>query len=158
MMEGLYRTRDDRLVSGLSAALARGIGIDAIVVRLLFVVLTLASGVGIVLYLLGTLVVREEDSPAERFWHVVRDNFFQLRYDALAAWRTVVDWSAEGRARWAEGEPEQRRRTLLAAALVIAGATFFLWSLGLFWWLTWLRLLAIVLVVVGVSLLRALRG
>ena len=157
-MDALYRSRDERMVSGLAAGVARVVRVDAVIVRLLFVLLALASGIGLVLYVLGTLLVREEGSPATGLWGVVRENAVHLRYDALTAWQTLVEWVREGRERWSEAESDtQRQRSLIAGSLVIGGAFLFLWSAGLFWWLGWWRFVALALVIVGVALLRTLR-
>lgn len=47
----LVRTRDDRLVSGVSGGVARHLGVDAVIVRGVFVALSLV-GVGVVMYAL----------------------------------------------------------------------------------------------------------
>ena len=157
-MDPLYRSRDARMVSGLAAALARSVRVDAVIVRLLFVLLAFASGLGVLLYLIGTLLVREEGSPAGSLWEVVRENALNLRYDAVTAWRTVTEWVREGRERWREADSEtDRQRSVIAGALVLGGTFLFLWSIGVFWWLTWWRLLALSLIIVGVALLKTLR-
>jgi signal transduction histidine kinase len=49
---GLRRSRSDRIVAGVAAALGDRLGIDPVVVRLAFVVLAFAGGVGVIAYLL----------------------------------------------------------------------------------------------------------
>lgn len=56
----LRRSTDDRVVAGVCGGLARTVGIDAVIVRLLFVVFTLAGGSGLVLYLLAWIVIPED--------------------------------------------------------------------------------------------------
>jgi len=53
------RRADDRLVGGVAAGLARGVGVDPIVIRIAFVVLAAAGGVGVVLYAAGLLLLPE---------------------------------------------------------------------------------------------------
>jgi signal transduction histidine kinase len=48
---GLARSADDRVVAGVCGGLGAGLGVDATVLRLAFVVLTLANGVGVLAYL-----------------------------------------------------------------------------------------------------------
>lgn len=66
----LRRPADDRMIAGVCSGLGRALGIDAVIVRLLFVVFTLAGGSGIVLYVLAWIVIPEEgaartgDAPA----------------------------------------------------------------------------------------------
>lgn len=61
-MTSLSRNRDSRLVSGVCAGLARYSAIDVVWIRLAFVLLGLASGLGTALYLvLALLIPLEED-------------------------------------------------------------------------------------------------
>ena len=54
------RSRADRAIAGVCGGLARYFGVDAVLVRVAFVVLTLAGGSGILAYLILWLVVPEE--------------------------------------------------------------------------------------------------
>jgi phage shock protein C len=56
----IYRSRDDRIVSGLSGGLGRYANIDPVIVRILFVALTLFGGSGILLYLIGWIAIPDE--------------------------------------------------------------------------------------------------
>jgi phage shock protein C len=60
----LRRSKTDRMVAGVAGGLARYFGIDPILVRVAFVVFTLAGGSGVLAYLILWLVVPEE-SEAE---------------------------------------------------------------------------------------------
>ena len=62
----LYRSRDDRMIAGVAAGLAKYLNMDPTIVRLLFVFFALAGGPGAVAYLVMALVVPEEpfDVPA----------------------------------------------------------------------------------------------
>ena len=50
---GLRRSADDRVVAGVCGGLAVGLGVDATVLRLAIVVLALANGAGVVVYLVA---------------------------------------------------------------------------------------------------------
>jgi len=56
----LYRSRTDRQLAGVCGGLASYFGIDVTIVRILFVVLALAGGPGLILYIILALVVPEE--------------------------------------------------------------------------------------------------
>jgi phage shock protein C len=56
----LRRSRDDRVIGGVCGGLARYLGVDPVAVRLGFVVLTIAGGGGILLYLVAWLLIPEE--------------------------------------------------------------------------------------------------
>jgi len=62
------RPRQDRKVAGVAAAIAQRYGIDPVLVRVVFAVTGFYGGAGLLLYLLGWLLLPEEDaevSPAE---------------------------------------------------------------------------------------------
>jgi phage shock protein PspC (stress-responsive transcriptional regulator) len=56
----LTRSTDDKVLGGLSGGLGRYFGIDPVVFRIAFVVLTLAGGSGILLYLVGWLMIPDD--------------------------------------------------------------------------------------------------
>ena len=58
----LTRSTDDKVLGGLAGGLGRYFGIDPVVFRIAFVVLTLAGGSGILLYLVGWPLI--PDDPA----------------------------------------------------------------------------------------------
>ncbi len=58
----LRRSTDDRLVAGVAGGLGEFFGIDAVIVRVAFIVLTLFGGVGPALYLASWLIVPLGDS------------------------------------------------------------------------------------------------
>jgi phage shock protein PspC (stress-responsive transcriptional regulator) len=56
----LTRSTDDKVVAGLAGGLGRYFGLDPVVFRIAFVVLTLAGGSGILLYLLGWVMIPDD--------------------------------------------------------------------------------------------------
>ena len=58
----LRRPFQDRMLTGVSAGLARYFGVDVTLVRIAFVVLTIVGGAGIPLYLAGLLLIPDEGS------------------------------------------------------------------------------------------------
>lgn len=61
-MKRLYRSRSDRMIAGVLGGIGQYLGIDPTIVRLLWVVLTVATGVvpGVVLYILFAAIVPNE--------------------------------------------------------------------------------------------------
>jgi phage shock protein PspC (stress-responsive transcriptional regulator) len=58
----LRRPADDRMIAGVAAGAARAFGVDPLIVRIGFVVLTLFGAVGVVLYLAGWVLIPDERS------------------------------------------------------------------------------------------------
>jgi signal transduction histidine kinase len=58
---GLARSRDNRVWAGVAGGVAEWLGVDAVIIRLAFVLLTLVSGVGAIVYVVGAVVLPEGD-------------------------------------------------------------------------------------------------
>lgn len=56
----LYRSRDERMLGGVAGGLARYFGVDPTIMRLLFVILTVAGGPGLIAYIILWIIVPEE--------------------------------------------------------------------------------------------------
>jgi phage shock protein PspC (stress-responsive transcriptional regulator) len=56
------RPADNRMIAGVAAGVARALGVDPVVVRIGFVVLTLLGAFGVVLYLAGWALIPDERS------------------------------------------------------------------------------------------------
>ena len=60
----LTRSRDDRVLGGVAAGVARYFAIDPVIVRAGFVVGTVLAGVGVLAYVAGWLLIPDDDSAA----------------------------------------------------------------------------------------------
>lgn len=60
----LRRSREDRTLGGVCAGLGRYLGIDPVLLRIAFVVLALAGGGGVILYVVAWILIPEE-KPGE---------------------------------------------------------------------------------------------
>jgi phage shock protein PspC (stress-responsive transcriptional regulator) len=116
----LTRSSDDKVVSGLCGGLGRYFGVDPVVFRIAFVVISLAGGTGLVLYLVGWALVPSDRGDTPSGQGVARGRPEQVLAAVLAAIGIVVllDELFEGHDR---GVP-------LGLALVAVGALL-LWSL-----------------------------
>ncbi|MDZ7370805.1 MAG: PspC domain-containing protein [candidate division KSB1 bacterium] len=61
-MKKLYRSSQDRMIGGVCAGIAEYFGVDATVIRLVWVVLTLMNGVGLLVYLLCMAMIPQKES------------------------------------------------------------------------------------------------
>jgi phage shock protein C len=115
------RSRSDRIIGGVCAGVAKYFELDPVIVRLIFVVLALAQGAGVLLYLVLLVVLPEEDAaePIAR---------------ASAGTASPVSPPA---AHPATAETRRRRGVLAGALLVALGAYLFVVNLGLLWWWDW---------------------
>ena len=58
------RSERDKVIGGVAGGLGRYLGVDPVIVRLLFAVTALAGGFGIVAYVLAWVIVPADDDPA----------------------------------------------------------------------------------------------
>ena len=81
------RRRDDRMVGGVAAAIARKLDVPAPLVRLMFVISALAGGLGLVAYVTGVLLIPregEERTPTRRWFD---------RAAEAGDWTTKLGWA-----------------------------------------------------------------
>lgn len=61
----LYRSKKDRIIAGVCGGLGEYLEIDSVFFRLAFVLLTLAGGAGILIYLIMFIIIPEEGEEAK---------------------------------------------------------------------------------------------
>lgn len=149
----LTRPGEGRLLLGVCAGLSEGLGLDVTLIRLCFLVLLLASGLGLVLYLALGLLLPGEDGQR-----------LSLREPGLGLRRLGQDlgagfghltrtWDRDDRSpSWL---PVDRRA--VALILVASGTLILMQSLGLFAWLGPVRALALTAILLGAGLLISLK-
>lgn len=98
----LERTAQGRLLAGVCRGLALHLGVDVVLVRAVFVVLTLASGVGLAAYCAFWVLVPRVQGPAEPgVRRVGKRDWGQLAaYAAVGVGLAAMPWSA-GFVQWA---------------------------------------------------------
>jgi phage shock protein C len=56
----LYRSRDERMISGVCGGIAKYFNVDPTLIRLLFVLFAFAGGPGLIAYIILAIIVPEE--------------------------------------------------------------------------------------------------
>ena len=56
----LYRSKDERMLFGICGGLGTYFDLDPTLVRLLFVLLTLATGIGLIVYLVMAIIMPQD--------------------------------------------------------------------------------------------------
>ncbi len=62
MEKRLVRKTTDKMIFGVAAGLADYLNVDPVLVRLIFVIMTLAGGPGILLYIIMAILMPEEST------------------------------------------------------------------------------------------------
>jgi len=150
------RPKTGRLVAGVCVAIGAHFSLDVTLVRLAFVLLGLAWGLGLILYgLLWVLMPGPEGASTDRSGGLLHRTARGMRMDLghSAKW-FYKSWHRTGKEHWSE----PRSRRWMAIGLVIAGAAIFFASLGAFDWLSATRAFGLAIVALGVSLIVVTRG
>ncbi len=144
----LARSRTDYMVGGVCGGLGKYFKIDPVFIRLLFVLITLAGGSGVLIYFILWIVIPRED--------------------IIATQQTNLDGPELGRRASLMGEeigqvasqPNRRTIQFIGIALVVAGLYYLLQNLNIPW-LNWMNNVLVwpILLIVGGGflLLRALK-
>jgi phage shock protein C len=82
----ITRSQSDRLIGGVAGGLAAYFGIDPLMIRIGFILLTLLNGFGTILYLVLWILVPNEDSATDARGNVqVAINEMQAAIEQLVA-------------------------------------------------------------------------
>ena len=143
----LYRSRTDKMLGGVCGGLGQYLGIDSTLVRLFFVLLALANGVGVLIYFVMWLIVPREGQAEE----ATTEETIRAGADEIAERAQAMG----DEVREAVRGPHLQAGIIIGAALIVLGAYFLLQNLN-FPWLWWLRfgfLWPVLLIVAGLALL-----
>jgi phage shock protein C len=150
----MTRPSEGRVVAGVCAGLSERFELDATLLRLIAMILLLASGLGLLLYLVAWLLTPSEAgelSEAGSLWTLVKANVLGVSRELSSVPKNLGEaWARADRdIRW----PRPLSRRWMAIGLIALGLVILLASLGLFAWLSPARLLGIVLLILGASVL-----
>lgn len=56
----LYRSKSDKVLGGVCGGLAKYLGVDPIIIRLIWAVATLGYGIGLLAYILAWIIIPQE--------------------------------------------------------------------------------------------------
>lgn len=147
MENRLFRSRTDNMIGGVCGGLGRYVGIDSSIVRLIFVLFTLAGGAGVLIYLILWLILPMEGTTTSAALNEAefRDRAGQMRDE-------FIDFTRR---------PNPNLIKYSGIALIAVGFLLLLQALNVpwLWWLDEDLLWPLLLVLVGgVLLWRALGG
>lgn len=115
MSKQLYRLKKNKMIGGVSVGLADYFDIDPVIVRALFVILTLAWGIGFITYIVLWIIVPEKIDETENIYNTETDDF---------NFNTTIDEDLSNLE-----EKKNSRRLVGGIVLIILGIMFFLHEL-----------------------------
>jgi phage shock protein C len=151
----LARPQSGRILGGVCAGLADYFALDVTLVRLTFLLLTLAWGIGAVLYGLSWLLLPETGRSQAPLRKVMRANARTIRRRAARVPGSLGQAWSRSRGSLAV-DPLDRR--VLAFGLIALGSLVLLWSFGMFAWLSPTRIAGLGAIALGSAALLGLGG
>jgi phage shock protein C len=130
----LMRSETDKIIAGVSGGLAAYLGINSTLVRLAFLLLVPASGIGLLLYFFLMLAMPRPSSVDKPPGEVMQENLHHIG-ENIAGGVSRIRQHPQGQA-------------LAALALILLGIYLLLNNLG---WFTWLDGLLLPLVLIGLG-------
>lgn len=162
MAKRLYRSRTERFIAGVCGGLANYFNIDPVLMRVIFVVLAFASGVGIIAYIVLWIITPVEGTAATKPDQIIKENIKDAGDTAAGIGERIreavrPEQKAEPGTGAAspkqEANPADRGRYVAGLILLAIGGIALLANLNLFWWFAWARLWPIVLIIIGLVLI-----
>jgi phage shock protein C len=146
MKTQLYRSRTDSMLGGVCGGLGAYLGIDPVLVRLFFVLLTITGGAGVLIYLICWIIIPLEGAGALASAATMRAGADEL---ATRAQGLGAEIGAAART------PHPQAALLIGAALLFVGVIALLRNLGLPWvgWIDGDTLWPLLLIGGGVALM-----
>jgi phage shock protein PspC (stress-responsive transcriptional regulator) len=140
------------MLSGVCGGLGEYFNIDPTLVRIVYILVTIATGVllGIGLYFVLWLIVPSEASVGKSIRESMRENVDEM---AQSARDISSEVQATLRRTPTEGAHRIERAALAGLILVAIGVLFLLANLDLLGWLRWARFWPLILIVIGLVLL-----
>lgn len=148
MKQRLYRSRSDAMLGGVCGGLGDYFDIDSNIIRLVFAVLTLISGVGLLLYLAVWLIVPREETTGKttvkETVHIAAEEIVEKAQSVGKEISTAVRRSSSSNA-----------SVFFGIILLLLGSVFLMHNLGLGWFfgLGFDLLWPVLLIIGGVVLL-----
>ena len=144
----LTKSSKERLIFGVAGGLAEYFDVDPVLVRVVFALLVLSTGVGLVAYVVLAIVMPSQASVAARPGDVVRENVEQMQGDVSRAGRRlegVFRGDGEGQSGVAD-----RGRYLAGVVLIVVGGLLLAANFGWLGWFSWMKLWPLLVVAAGV--------
>jgi len=163
MENRLYRSETNKMIAGVCGGLGDYFGIDPVLVRLVFVLLVFASGIGLLAYVILWIIVPTASRAGQPAEAVMRENIREMGERARELGQEVQESlrrePPSPEEQEAQAARQRERRFWFGAILILIGLLFLISNLNLLWWLEVGRLWPLIIVIIGIAfLLRGRRG
>jgi phage shock protein C len=135
----LFRSEKDRVLGGVAGGLAQYFNLDSTLLRLVFVLLLVFGGSGLLIYIILWIIMPTQSSASANIEDNIRQNSEELRQKAEG----VVDEVRTG----------QNTRQILGILILVFGVILLMQNFGYFHFFNLGRLWPLILIVLGIAIL-----
>ncbi|WP_432408587.1 PspC domain-containing protein [Wukongibacter sp. M2B1] len=136
MTKKLYRSKNDKVIAGVCGGIADYFGIDTVLVRIIWVLITFMGGAGIVAYIICAFVFPEGYSSN----------------DGIGDGEYIVGAKDYNREYFKDENDEGRRNKILAGSILIILGGLFLVEKYVYWF-DFGKLWPVILIIIGVYII-----
>ena len=138
----LYRSETNRVIAGVCGGLGNFFNVDATLVRLIFILITLFGGGGVILYIILWLIIPNQSSVSEITKESISHNADEIK-DKAQSFAKDLKINTTG----------ANSRQLFAIIIIILGVMFLFGNLGFYKIFNLFKLWPLLLVVIGIAIL-----
>ena len=136
----LMRSESDRMISGVCGGIAAYLGVDPVFVRLAFLVLLFASGIGLLIYLILMVIMPSEANMDQPSSKVLQDNIEQYGTEFNSNVKRV--------------RQHPQGKIIASGMLIVLGVYLLMQNLGWLGWLSGGVFWALLMIGLGIYLIR----
>ncbi len=141
--EGLYRSETNRVIAGVAGGLGEYFNIDPTIIRILFVLLTVFGGSGLVIYIVLWLIIPEKSSKTQDSKDAIRNNIESMKETTQSFANNIRSGDAT----------KENSKFWWAIIIIVLGFFFLLNNYGLLEPIDMERLWPLALIIFGLALL-----
>lgn len=141
--QGLYRSETNRVIAGVAGGLGEYFNLDATIIRILFVLLTVFGGSGLVIYIVLWLIIPEKNSRPKDSKDAIRDNIEDMKETTQSFAHSIRTG----------GDNKDNSRFWWAIIIIVLGFLFLLNNYGLLEPIDFEKLWPLALIIFGLAIL-----
>ena len=160
MEKRLYRSRNQRMIWGVCGGLAQYFNIDPTIIRLIFILAIPLGGIGIIAYIILSLVVPLENTQTTEPKDTIKENVQEIKETAEAIGKDLQStFSTKERNKDSSENNRPRSGLVIGIIILIIGVISLVFTLGpnIIWWLRWVYLWPVLIIAIGLLIIFARR-
>lgn len=147
----LYRSKTDSVIAGVCGGLAEYFEIDSTIVRIIFVILAIWGGIGIILYIIGALIIPYRDGKSLASGEKSKETNEKIKEKAEEFSETVKTVASDFKDNINDKNVERRGGVVFGLILLLLGIMFLLRNF--FSWFDFDIFWPLILIIIGILLI-----